>query len=103
MYILYIMVRKAAKDEVFIIGGIDDQMKRRLIIALVPVLRIASFGALLNKISFDPDFSLVDALTGATKDDDESEKAEGAAGPTGYDGAQAYSSQAAPDEGRCLQ
>ena len=76
MYILYIMVRKAAKDEVFIIGGIDDQMKRRLIIALVTVLIIASFGALL---------------------------AEGAAGPTGYDGAQAYSSQAAPDEGRCLQ
>ena len=74
-----------------------------MIIALVTVLIIASFGALLNKISFDPDFSLVDALTGATKDDDESEKAEGAAGPTGYDGAQAYSSQAAPDEGRCLQ
>ena len=73
------MVRKAAKDEVFIMGGIDDQMKRKLIIALVTVLIIASFGALLNKISFDPDFSLVDALTGATKDD-ESEKAEGAAG-----------------------
>ena len=102
MYILYIMVRKAAKDEVFIIGGIDDQMKRRLIIALVTVLIIASFGTLLNKISFDPDFSLVDALTGATKDD-ESEKAEGAAGPIGYDGAQAYSSHAAPDEGWCLQ
>ena len=44
-------------------------MKRRLIIALVTVLIIAGFGALLNKISFDPDFSLVDALTGATKDD----------------------------------
>lgn len=102
MYILYIMVRKTAKDEVFIIGGIDNQMKRRLIIALVTVLIIASFGALLNKISFDPDFSLVDALTGATKDD-ESEKAEGAAGLIGYDGAQAYSSQAAPDEGWCLQ
>ena len=97
------MVRKVAKDEVFIIGGIDDQMKRRLIIALVTVLIIASFGTLLNKISFDPDFSLIDALTGATKDDDESEKAEGAAGPIGYDGAQAYSSQAAPDEGWCLQ
>lgn len=96
------MVRKAAKDEVFIIGGIDDQMKRRLIIALVTVLIIASFGTLLNKISFDPDFSLVDALTGATKDD-ESEKAEGAASPIGYDGAQAYSSHAAPDEGWCLQ
>lgn len=96
------MVRKAAKDEVFIIGGIDDQMKRRLIIALVTVLIIASFGALLNKISFDPDFSLVDALTGATKDD-ESEKAEGAVGTTGYNGAQAYSSHAAPDEGWCLQ
>ena len=102
MYIVYLMVRKAAKDEVFIIGGIDDQMKRRLIIALVTVLIIASFGTLLNKISFDPDFSLVDALTGATKDD-ESEKAEGAAGPIGYDGAQAYSSHAAPDEGWCLQ
>ena len=96
------MARKVAKDEVFIIGGIDDQMKRRLIIALVTVLIIASFGTLLNKISFDPDFSLVDALTGATKDD-ESEKAEGAAGPIGYDGAQAYSGQAAPDEGWCLQ
>ena len=78
-------------------------MKRSLIIALVTVLIIASFGTLLNKISFDPDFSLVDALTGATKDDDESEKAEGAAGPIGYDGAQAYSSHAAPDEGWCLQ
>lgn len=44
-------------------------MKRRLIIALVTILIIAGFGALLNKISFDPDFSLVDALTGATKDD----------------------------------
>lgn len=42
-------------------------MKRRLIIALVTVLVIAAFGALLHKISFDPDFSLVDALTGATK------------------------------------
>ena len=73
-----------------------------MIIALVTVLIIASFGTLLNKISFDPDFSLVDALTGATKDD-ESEKAEGAAGPIGYDGAQAYSSHAAPDEGWCLQ
>ena len=50
------MVRKVAKDEVFVIGGIDDQMKRRLIIALVTVLIIASFGTLLNKISFEPDF-----------------------------------------------
>ena len=73
-------------------------MKRRLIIALATVLVIASFGALLNKISFDPDFSLVDALTGATKDDDESEKAEAAVGPTAYNGAQAYGSPAAPDE-----
>ena len=97
------MVRKAAKDEVFIIGGIDDKMKRRLIIALVTVLIIASFGTLLNKISFDPDFSLIDALTGATKDDDESEKAEGAVGTTGYNGASAYCSHAAPDEGWCLQ
>ena len=97
------MVRKVAKDEVFIIGGIDDQMKRRLIIALVTVLIIASFGTLLNKISFDPDFSLIDALTGATKDDDESEKAEGAVGTTGYNGAPPYCSHAAPDEGWCLQ
>lgn len=78
-------------------------MKRRFIIALVTVLVIASFGALLNKISFDPDFSLVDALTGATKDDDESEKADDAAGSIGHNGAQAYFASAAPDEGGRLQ
>lgn len=65
-------------------------MKRRLIIALATVLVIASFGALLNKISFDPDFSLVDALTGATKDDDESEKAADAVESVGHNGAQVY-------------
>ena len=97
------MVRKVAKDEVFIIGGIDDQMKRRLIIALVTVLIIASFGTLLNKISFDPDFSLNDALTGATKDNDEPEKPGGAVGTPVYNGAPAYCSHAAPDEGWCLQ
>ena len=78
-------------------------MKRRFIIALVTVLVIASCGALLNKISFDPDFSLVDALTGATKDDDESEKAADAAGSVGHNGAQVYFGSAAPDEGGRLQ
>lgn len=50
-------------------------MKRRLIIAALTILLIAGFGTLLHKMSFDPDFSIFDAITGATKDDDEEAEA----------------------------
>ncbi len=42
-------------------------MKRRIALLLVVVMCIAGFGELCNKISFDSTFSVIDALSGASK------------------------------------
>ena len=43
------------------------QLKRRVIILLTTFLFVIGISAFLNKASFDPNFSVVDAVTGATK------------------------------------
>ena len=43
------------------------QLKRRAIILLASFLLVLGISTFLNKASFDPDFSVVDAVTGATK------------------------------------
>ena len=43
------------------------QLKRRTIILLASFLLVLGISTFLNKASFDPDFSVVDAVTGATK------------------------------------
>lgn len=43
------------------------QLKRRAIILLASFVLVTGISAFLNKASFDPDFSVVDAVTGATK------------------------------------
>ncbi len=51
-----------------------DGMKRRITILLIVVLLIAALGSLCNKISYDPNFSMVDAMTGASKRKEREEK-----------------------------
>lgn len=43
------------------------QLKRRLMILLVTILFVGGFSVLLNRISFDVNFSVIDAISGATK------------------------------------
>ena len=43
------------------------QLKRRVIILLTTFLFVIGISAFLNKASFGPNFSVVDAVTGATK------------------------------------
>ena len=43
------------------------QLKRRAIILFVSFLLVTGISIFLNKASFDPDFSVVDTITGATK------------------------------------
>lgn len=43
------------------------QLKRGLIILLTSMLLVAGLSILLNRASFDPNFSVADAVTGATK------------------------------------
>ena len=43
------------------------QLKRRTIILHASFLLVLGISTFLNKASFDPDFSVVDAVTGATK------------------------------------
>ena len=43
------------------------QLKRRTIILLVLFLLVTGISVFLNKASFDPNFSVMDAVTGATK------------------------------------
>ena len=44
-----------------------NQLKRRFVILLVSFLFVTGISIFLNKASFDPDFSVVDAISGATK------------------------------------
>lgn len=44
-----------------------NQLKRRAVILLVSFMLVAGISVILNKASFDPDFSVVDVVTGATK------------------------------------
>ena len=43
------------------------QLKRRFIILLASLLLVIGISALLNRASFDPNFSVVDAISSATK------------------------------------
>ena len=47
--------------------NMKKQLKRRLIILFSTVLIVAGISNFLNKASFDPNFSVADAVTGATK------------------------------------
>lgn len=44
-----------------------NQLKRRLLILLVSFLLVFGISTLLNRASFDPNFSVVDAISSATK------------------------------------
>lgn len=44
-----------------------NQLKRRAIILLILFLLVTGISTFLNKASFDPNFSVMDAITGATK------------------------------------
>ena len=50
-----------------ILISMKNQLKRRAIILFVSFLLVTGISMFLNKASFDPDFSVVDAITGATK------------------------------------
>lgn len=43
------------------------QLKRRFIILLMSLLLVTGISTLLNRASFDPNFSVIDALSSATK------------------------------------
>ena len=45
----------------------QDQLKRRFIILLLSLLIVIGISTFLNRASFDPNFSIVDAISGATK------------------------------------
>ena len=43
------------------------QRKRRLMILLITIVFVGGFSIFLNRISFDENFSVIDAISGATK------------------------------------
>lgn len=43
------------------------QQKRRLMILFITILFVGSFSIFLNRVSFDANFSVIDAISGATK------------------------------------
>lgn len=47
--------------------NLKAQLKRRLMILLVTVFFVGGFSVLLNRISYDANFSVIDAISGATK------------------------------------
>ena len=50
-----------------ILISMKNQLKRRVIILFVSFLLVTGISIFLNKASFDPNFSVMDAVTGATK------------------------------------
>lgn len=44
-----------------------DQLKRRFIILIVSILVVIGISVFFNRASFDPDFSVVDVISGASK------------------------------------
>ena len=61
------------------------QIKRRIIILLAAFLLVSGISLLLNRASFDPDFNMLDVITGASeKSHDDSSEESGGEAAWGY-------------------
>lgn len=75
------------------------QLKRRLIILLASLLLVIGISTLLNRASFDPNFSVVDAISSATKRSHRSSSKTDTVTPWGY----SVDDLALPDEAAYIE
>lgn len=75
------------------------QIKRRLLILLASLLLVIAISTLLNRASFDPNFSVVDAISSATKRSHRSSSKTDTVTPWGY----SVDDLALPDEAAYIE